>query len=323
MSKNYRNYIGNIEHNDRKGKGIFNLFNLIMDTRISIQATGGTENIYNEGFVTYKSHTFTSPGNFTVNVLGTGPFGTTVEYLVVAGGGSGGTTNACGGGGGAGGFRTGVGFPVGAGTTYSITVGAGGASVPAPTPSSVQGNNGNPSTFSTITSSGGGGGGGRTGGSGGGGNSGGYSPSTNEYRGTGNNPPQSPAQGYPGGSRDRVYIPPAELVNNPCGGGGGAGNVGFDGNQTPLLGGNGGSGVISTFRTGIGVTYAGGGGGGSYPGPTGGTGGSGGGGNGGGSSVGATNGGTNTGGGGGGGYGTNPAPGAGGSGIVIIRYRIE
>ncbi len=49
-----------------------------------------------------------------------------VEYLVVAGGGGGGGGGASGGGG-AGGFRTGAGYPVIAGNTYSIVVGSGGA----------------------------------------------------------------------------------------------------------------------------------------------------------------------------------------------------
>jgi hypothetical protein len=49
---------------------------------------------------------------------------TKVEWLIVAGGGGGGGNVA--GGGGAGGFRTGTGLSVTAGTTYTITVGAGG-----------------------------------------------------------------------------------------------------------------------------------------------------------------------------------------------------
>jgi hypothetical protein len=52
-----------------------------------------------------------------------------------------------GGGGGAGGYRTGTGFSVSAGTTYSITVGAGGASVNA---SVTNGNVGSNSVFSQL-----------------------------------------------------------------------------------------------------------------------------------------------------------------------------
>jgi hypothetical protein len=53
---------------------------------------------------------------------------TAVDYLVVAGGGSvvAVVVYAHGGGGGAGGYRTASGFSVTAGTTYTITVGAGG-----------------------------------------------------------------------------------------------------------------------------------------------------------------------------------------------------
>ena len=50
---------------------------------------------------------------------------TSVEYLVVAGGGGGG--DVTGGGGGGGGFRTGTGLAVIPSTSYTITVGAGGA----------------------------------------------------------------------------------------------------------------------------------------------------------------------------------------------------
>jgi hypothetical protein len=63
---------------------------------------------------------------FNADGTWTCPTGVTeVEYLVVAGGGGGG--RAFGGGGGAGGFRTGTGHAVTAGTDYSITVGGGGA----------------------------------------------------------------------------------------------------------------------------------------------------------------------------------------------------
>jgi hypothetical protein len=53
---------------------------------------------------------------------------TAVDWLVVAGGGGGGAAYA--GGGGAGGFRTGTGLSVTAGTTYTVTVGAGGTGSP-------------------------------------------------------------------------------------------------------------------------------------------------------------------------------------------------
>ena len=64
--------------------------------------------------------TFTASGSWVC------PTGVTeVEYLVVAGGGAALANGAAGGG--AGGFRTGTGFSVSAGTTYTVTVGAGGA----------------------------------------------------------------------------------------------------------------------------------------------------------------------------------------------------
>jgi hypothetical protein len=67
-------------------------------------------------------HTFTSSGSL-VPAYG-------VEYLVVAGGGGGGGTGVgVGGGGGAGGYRTASGFILVKGTSYTVTVGGGGASV--------------------------------------------------------------------------------------------------------------------------------------------------------------------------------------------------
>jgi hypothetical protein len=81
----------------------------------------------------------------------------TVEYLVIAGGGAG-SGSSTGGGGGAGGYRTASSYSVTGGTSYTVTVGAGGSS-------SV----GSDSVFDTITSIGGGFSSG-TGGSGFGGN---------------------------------------------------------------------------------------------------------------------------------------------------------
>ena len=98
----------------------------------------------------------------------------TVEYLVVAGGGGGvGSYPGGNGGGGAGGLLTSTGFPIAIGTTYTITIGAGGvggASFYA------TGSDGQNTVFGSITTIGGGGAGsqqpgygGRPGGSGGGG----------------------------------------------------------------------------------------------------------------------------------------------------------
>ena len=121
---------------------------------------------------------------------------TTADYLVVAGGGAAPTQNstAGSGGGGAGGFRTGTGLAVVAGTSYTVTIGAGGA-----TGLDAAATSGSNSVFSTITAAGGGKGGyypnaaGSNGGSGGGGGS-------VASGGTGNTPSTSPSQGSNGGS---------------------------------------------------------------------------------------------------------------------------
>jgi hypothetical protein len=68
----------------------------------------------------------TSSGNLT-----TQPGTRVVSYAVVAGGG-GGSNGDAGGGGGAGGLRTAVCQSICGATAYPITVGAGGAAVPAP-----------------------------------------------------------------------------------------------------------------------------------------------------------------------------------------------
>jgi len=274
-----------------------------------IVATGGT--ITCEG--DYKIHTFTGPGTFTVSQTGSTPAINSIDYLVVAGGGGGDTTPSQGAGGGAGGFRlsnstcmpspltsplanpTGITATVAA---FPITVGGGGAVC---TPGGV-------STFSTITSAGGGGNDGVNGGSGAGGG------------GSGNTPPVSPPQGQPGGPGNHgggggagvaggSFIPP----NN-----GGTGGDGSFVSEVDFAGSNGTPGPVGSTR------YFAGGGAGGYPvgRPSGIAGGAGGGGFGGEGAVGAGAGATNTGGGGGG-----TAQGcqgkAGGSGIVIIRYKFQ
>ena len=108
-----------------------------------------------------------------------------VQYLVVAGGGGGGGANMGGSGAGAGGYRTvaSKSFEVEPGTSYPITVGAGGAKGPVQRPYGDKGSSGSNSVFSTITSAGGGYGGGHyqtpgiQGGSGGSGGGGSYSTS--------------------------------------------------------------------------------------------------------------------------------------------------
>jgi len=227
-----------------------------------------------------------------------------VEYLVIAGGGGGGADTA--GGGGAGGMKTGSGYSVTAGVSYTITIGAGGGGSNS---SASRGNSGSTSSFDSITTNGGGGGGsnvdevkdGLSGGSGGGGGA--------RSTGDGTGGAGTSGEGNDGG-----------LAENPRGGGGGgAGSVGVSGSSTS----NGGDGSVSSI-SGSSVTYAGGGGGGRDT--AGGDGGSGGGGAGGISSSRNPDAGTvSTGGGGGGGAPGNQPNGnrfgaQGGSGVVIIRY---
>ena len=303
-------------------------------------ATGGT--ITESG--DYKIHTFTSSSDFVVSNVGNSlGGGDKVSYMVAAGGGGG--SRAAGGGGGAGGFRegkctsdpytasplAGSGLSVSA-ATFPITVGAGGTA--GGSSPSIGGSGGN-SIFSSITSTGGGGanfnspyptgqGDGVPGGSGGGGGHRASNPAQTDG-GSGNTPPVSPPQGNNGGAGSAVD-------NTGSGGGGGAtaaGATGGVGAPTPGTcgkGGNGGAGA-TTVITGSPTAYAGGGGGGSgSPRSCGATGGTGGGGNGGfGPNTNATAGGTNTGGGGGGaGYcSSSTGQAAGGSGVVIIRYKFK
>jgi hypothetical protein len=272
------------------------------------KATGGV--VSSDG--TYWYHTFPFSGTFTPTEA------ITVDYLVIAGGGSGGF-----GGGGAGGLRSTVTATGGGGslesalsltanTAYTVTVGAGGA----PRTSGAN------SVFSTITSTGGGKGGGDNstnaldgigGGSGGGG---GHTGGGNKVGGART---ASPVQGNNGGAGGASYS---------GGGGGGAGAAGTAGQPTNNEGaqtgtnGKGGDGVqITAFATPTGTGadsgyYAAGGGGGYNA-----LGGLGGGGRGALNSgpASATAAAANTGSGGGGGNGTELS-GAGGSGLVIIRY---
>jgi hypothetical protein len=228
----------------------------------------------------------------------------TASYLVVAGGGAGsgaGDDNA--GGGGAGGLLTGT-AALTSGTTYTITVGAGGTCAVNAT-----GTNGSDSVLSgtgitTQTAIGGGRGGrysttGGAGGSGGGGS--GYP--TNSAGGAG-----TPGQGNAGSSGS---------ANAPGGGGGGGAAStrpnGGVGSANPITGST--AGQLSG-----GIYYLAGGGGGGFSG-LGGLGGGGNGSTGEGNGVAGT---TNTGGGGGGAYQGNNvvyrSGGAGGSGLVILSF---
>lgn len=276
----------------------------------SPKAMGGTT-VVSDG--TYWYHAFASSGRFEpVQNLN-------CDILVVAGGGSGGASS--GGGGGAGGLLTYSSQSLTA-QNYTVTIGAGGAS----TINTAVSNNGSNSSFGSLAAAIGGGGGGNristqqnglNGGSGGGGAVDGY------VGGTG-----TAGQGNDGGD--------SPGAQNPGGGGGGAGAAGQDGGSANPSGGDGGIGATSTLITSLGNAvsagvlssgsrYFAGGGGGSYNTSGTGEGGLGGGGaNGGANNSNGQNGLANTGGGGGAATGVSStySSGAGGSGIVIIRYAV-
>ena len=330
-----------------------NLYNAPGVQIAGVIATGGVISDYTSGSDVFRAHIFTTSGQLDVTGLGT--LGAQADFVVVGGGGAGGSdpgNNGAAGGGGAGGYRSSM--PEGPGgpspsaesqltlsvQTYTVTVGGGGAVSSSP---GVPGSPGNPSIFSTVTSQGGGGGGaayvstapwngdGRPGGSGGGA----ASQNTNtQSAGTGSRTiPGSPApnQGYPGGLGHTSGVGPN---TQRSGGGGGAGAAGYNANPpvTPsTANGAGGAGKTSTI-SGTSTNYAGGGtasndsgqvpisnnpgapyGGGSSE------------------NIGASRVGTAgeyaTGGGGcGNGLDADPSPtglgGTGGSGVVIVRYKI-
>jgi hypothetical protein len=263
-----------------------------LPTGLTLSSSGllsGTVNVvsnttYSFTIEAYDSELQDAPRTFSLSV-NTIQSPSTVEYLVVAGGGGGGSwVNGVnnGGGGGAGGLLTGN-VSVSSATTYTVTIGSGGGAQAS----------GSSSTFFNITTTGGGRGGsngnGFTGGSGGGG--GGISGSSTGGTATA-------GQGNAGGGGIGGFT---------SGGGGGAGEVGnTDGT------GEGGDGIQLSI-SGTATHYAGGGGGWRQSiGPS--QGGLGGGGLGNGTA------GTANTGGGGGGSGEPFTGGAGGSGIVIIRY---
>jgi len=313
-------------------------------------ATGGTVTCCGN----YKIHTFTGPGTFTVCSIGSYKCGA-VDYMVVAGGGGGGGRDG-GGGGGAGGFREGTcgGYTASPLATtalpitvqgYPITVGGGGTGgLGYPDGGRTIGTSGSNSIFSTITSAGGGFGASygapgpnqnaanRSGGSGGGGGGRGTADcggaTGGNLGGSGNTPPVSPSQGNNGGNSKTSCTP----THDAGGGGGGATAVGSNGSEPSGPGGAGGAGATTSI-SGTPTAYAGGGGGGSSC-STVAPGGTGGGGAGADETTNAVAGTTNRGGGGGGGGESlnpscSPTPTgsrdgkAGGSGIVIIRYKFQ
>ena len=281
----------------------FSLYGIANADLGAAKATGGiiTEDSQ------YWYHTFTSTGAFVPKQS------LTCDILQVAGGGAGGGSYS-GGGGGAGGLLYFASQSLTA-ISYNVTVGAGGPGG-ARNYQSNNTNNGSNSQFASLTASVGGGAGGvvttfvagKNGGSGGGagGEASGATGGLASPSGQGNNG----GSGFNGGGG-----------TGRGGGGGGAGAVGANSSTT---GGAGGAGV-NTYAswlttTGVGVSgYLAGGGGGSAEVGTAGAGGLGGGGAG---AVGSgVDGVANTGGGGGAGGGTTPTyGGAGGSGVVIVRY---
>ncbi len=282
-----------------------------------------------------KIATFTGPGTFTVSQIASCAANNAVSHLIVAGGGGGASSHGAGGGGG--GFRE-VKSPITPYTAspldgyptapnritvtaqaYPIVVGGGGAGGvdPSPNPVNLSGSQGGTSSFGGISSAGGGGGAvyssnGLAGGSGGGGRA---SP------GAGNTPPVTPPQGQNGGTG------PGNGPNYAVGGGGGAGEVGGNacGNTCSGRGGAG----VATHISASPLSYSGGGGSGTFNGGTAGAGspcGTGGAaGTAGGNNPGAA--GTINRGGGSGGRSYQSSPGApgtaGGSGVVIIRYKFQ
>jgi hypothetical protein len=263
----------------------------------------------------------------TTGTVWTVPVGvSSVEVLVIGGGGSGGgsaTDGTASGGGGAGGVVYESNYVVTPGQAINVAVGTGGASVN----TNVNGNDGGSSIFGSLIAIGGGGGAagnpnegvigalpGRPGGSGGGAGGRTAAPGGNGLTGQGHNGGTTSPNG--GG-----------VGTNAGGGGGGAGQVGQNGQVN--IGGTGGNGRYygEIFGVSVGSNgwFGGGGGGGVETGTNRGTGGQGGGGTGAGATIDATSGVANTGGGGGGGqHNTAIRPsGAGGSGVVIIRYRIS
>ena len=187
-------------------------------------------------FLTTASYSVTIPTGITQ-----------VSYLVVGGGGGGGS-----GGGGAGGVLQGSNYSVTSGSSYTVTVGAGGVGGCGGVnncPSSVNAANGSSSTFATVTALGGGSGGQGNHAPGNGASGGGARyDCTSACFGTG-----TPGQGTNG----------ANSTHGGYGGGAGGGGAGSAGGNTTLyhIGGAGGNGVTSSI-TGATVYYGGGGGGG-------------------------------------------------------------
>ena len=313
-------------------------------------ATGGTITTFTDAGVNYRIHTFTSNGTFTST------YDLAVDVLIVAGGASGG--NRHGGGGGAGGLIEITGSTIQSGA-YVCTIGDGGVSRVGSGGGYAGSNTTFVCSARSVseTTNGGGGGasyGNTTGDNGGsGGGAGPYHGNVNAGLSTATqgNPSMT---GFTGGTGlGYGFRGGGNPGNHAVGGGGGAGGVGgnaldLGGGETSDQGGVGGNGRLWNLD-GNSYYYAGGGGGGGRRAYHGGAGTHGGGGAGAESLHGGTHGigggsaknsgqdgygdsnggdaGANTGSGGGGqsqtgteGYSGGTSSGAGGSGIVVIRY---
>jgi hypothetical protein len=237
-----------------------------------IIATGGTVTCSGND----RIHTFTGPGTFTVCTAAVCAADNVISYVIVGAGGTGGSCNS--GGGGAGGFRE-VKSPVTpytaspldgypsspnrvtvSATSYPIVIGGGAALQTG----GFKGSNGSNSSAFSITAAGGGGGGsnaspapgngeGTDGGSGGGAK---YDYTSSPQVGSGNTPPTTPSQGFPGG----VGTGPGA---NAGGGGGGATAAGGVGSSPPSGNAGAGGAGATTSINGSPIVYAGGGGGGA------------------------------------------------------------
>ena len=260
----------------------------------AVAASGGT---VNDGVSGYRIHTFTTSGEIVFTTGGN------IEVLVVAGGGG-----ASRGGGGGGQVYYSGSYAI-TSQSYTVTVGNGGTGGAM----GGQGGQGQSSVFGSITAAGGGGGGAHSGAGGSGACGGGSGSDNTSGAGTG-------TVHFGGGNSSRSGY-------GAAGGGGGAGAAGGNGTEESSSLGRGGVGGIGLANaiSGSSVYYGGGGGGGANTNSVSVTGGGEGGQGGGGAGSRATDGTgsaatANTGGGGGGSEVEGPTGGAGGSGIVIIRY---
>jgi hypothetical protein len=289
-----------------------------------VAATGGSVSTVCTNF---KVHTFTGPGTFCVSNVGNAAGSNKVSYVIVAGGGGGSYE----GGGGAGGFRESraptcsyTASPIAITSDGGVTVSSGANSIVVGSGASGRTLNapltrGSNSSGLGVTSAGGGSGknsgapeANSCGGSGGGARSG--TPSCFQTGAAGNQPPVTPAQGFPGGN----FIPAGNPAASSNVGGGGGGATARGRGLSCTDSGLGGDGATSSI-TGSPVARAGGGGGGVNPPSPSQAGGAGGGGAG--DTINGSAGTTNTGGGGGGAW--SSTGGNGGSGIVIIRYKFQ